>query len=252
MTVAILVRRAQARPGQPDDDVALGPCERGALTVGLALAHELGTDAVAIAVGPARREDKVLAMALRAGCARAVRITGEGIDDLDYLGVAEIVATAVKKLGADVVVAGDRSVDERLGALAPATAELLGLAHVTGVRAARVEGAALDVDHHAAGRIVTLRLPRPLVLGVCAPPSRGVDAPSAPAPSPAAQAIVAWELEDLGLDARRLAPRKALAGRLRPLRGARQATILGSAAELVERLRAERALPAPAPPEPPS
>ena len=35
MTVAILVRRAQARPGQPDDDVVLGPCERGALTVGL-------------------------------------------------------------------------------------------------------------------------------------------------------------------------------------------------------------------------
>ncbi|MBL8625608.1 MAG: hypothetical protein JNK64_30125 [Myxococcales bacterium] len=245
MTVAILVRRAQARPGQPDDDVVLGPCERGALTIGLALAHELATDAVAIAVGPARREDKVLAMALRAGCARAVRVSGDGIDDLDYLGVAEIVAAAVKKLGADVVVCGDRSVDERLGALAPAAAELLAMPHVTAVRGARLEGGALDVDHHASGRIVTLRLPRPVVLAVCAPPSRGGDAPSAPAPPAAAQAIVAWELEDLGLDARRLAPRKALAGRLRPLRGTRQATILGSAAELVERLRQERVLPEP-------
>ncbi len=245
MTVAILVRRAQARPGQPDDDVVLGPCERGALTIGLALAHELATDAVAIAVGPARREDKVLAMALRAGCARAVRVSGDGVDDLDYLGVAEIVAAAVKKVGADVVVCGDRSVDERLGALAPAAAELLAMPHVTAVRGARLEGAALDVDHHASGRIVTLRLARPVVLAVCAPPSRGGDAPSAPAPPAAAQAIVAWELEDLGLDARRLAPRKALAGRLRPLRGSRQATIFGDAAELVERLRQERVLPEP-------
>lgn len=247
MTVAILVRRAQARPGQPDEDVVLGPCERGALTLGLKLAHELATDAVAIAVGPARREDKVLAMALRAGCARGVRISGDGIDDLDYLGLAEILAAAVKKLGADVVACGDRSVDERLGALAPAVAELLGVPHVTGVRGARVEGATVDVDHLASGRLVTLRIPRPLVIATCAPPSRGAESPGAPAPPLAAQTIVAWELEDVGLDPRRLAPRKALAGRLRPLRGARQATILGSAAELVERLRQERVLPEPEP-----
>ena len=253
MTVAILLRRAQARPGQHDEEQVLGPCERGALVTGLALASQRGTDAVAVAVGPARREDRVLAMALRAGCARAVRIAGEGFDDLDYLGLAEILAAATKKLGADLVVCGDRSVDERVGAIAPAIAELLGIGHVTGVRSARAVDGAIELEHRGDGRVLTLRLPPPLVLATVAPPVRTKDAAAAaatPAPPSAAQGIVTYELEDLGLDARRLAPRRALAGRLRPLRGARQATILPSAAELIERLRRERILDGAPPPEP--
>ena len=74
MTVAILLRRALARPGQSDEHEVLGPCERGALVAGLRVAEGLGHDAVAIAVGPSRREDRVLAMALRAGCSRALRV----------------------------------------------------------------------------------------------------------------------------------------------------------------------------------
>ncbi|MBK9031733.1 MAG: hypothetical protein IPL61_10480 [Myxococcales bacterium] len=249
MTVAILLRRAQAHPGQHDEDQVLGPCERGALVAGLGLAHQRQADAVALAVGPARREDRVLAMALRAGCARAVRISGEGFDDLDYLGLAEILAAAIKKIGADVVVCGDRSVDERVGAIGPAVAELLGVAHVTGVRTARVVDGAIEIAHGAGAQVLTLRVAAPLVLAMAAPPVRGRD-DATPAPPASAQAIAAWELEDLGLDARRLSPRRALAGRLRPLRGARQATILASAGDLVARLRAEHILDDGAPPEP--
>ncbi len=241
MTVAILVRRAQARPGQHDDDQVLGPCERGALAAGLALAHARGVDAVAIAVGPARREDRVLAMALRAGCARGVRITGEATDDLDYLGLAEILAAAVRKVGATIAVCGDVSVDERVGAVAPALAELLALPHVTGVRAARSIDGMIEVEHAAASGVLTLRLAPPLVIAMVAPPVRGRDE-AAPAPAAATQSLLSYELEELGLDPRRLAPRRALAGRLRPLRGARQATILGSASELVARLRDEHVL----------
>jgi hypothetical protein len=137
VTVAILVRRALARPGQHDEEQILGPCERGALGLGLTLAEARGADAIAIAVGPARREDRVLAMALRAGCARALRVWDDGLEDLDYLGLAEVLAAAAKDVGATIVVCGDRSVDERVGALGPAVAEVLGVAHVSGVIAAR-------------------------------------------------------------------------------------------------------------------
>ncbi len=246
MTVAILVRRAQARPGQLDDEQVLGPCERGALSVGLQLARDLHTEAIAIAAGPSRREDRVLAMALRAGCARGVRVWGDGQDDLDFLGIAEILAAAVRKVGADHVVCGDRSVDERTGAIGPAVAELLGVAHLTGVLAVRVDddpaGAVIDAEHLSDRRRLTVRLRGKVVLSVGAPPLRARE-PEGPVgapvtiPATGGQSIASHDLEELGLDARRLAPRRAPAGRLRPMRGSRQATILPDAAALVERLR---------------
>lgn len=248
MTVAILVRRAQAKPGQHDEEQVLGPCERGALAIGLELARDLHTDAIAIAAGPGRREDRVLAMALRAGCARGVRVWGDGQDELDFLGIAEILAAAVKKIAADHVVCGDRSVDERTGAIGPAVAELLGIAHVSGVAAARVIGdgdPVIEAEHLADQRRLTVRLRGPVVLGVGAPSVRLRDGDGARAVPTAAvpgggQSIASHDLEDLGLDPRRLAPRRATAGRLRPMRGPRQATILPDAAALVDRLRRER------------
>ena len=250
MTVAILVRRAQARPGQHDDEQVLGPCERGALAVGLELARALATDAIAIAAGPSRREDRVLAMALRAGCARGVRVWGDGQDDLDFLGVAEILAAAVRKVGAEHVVCGDRSVDERTGAIGPAVAELLGVPHLSSVAAVRVVDApgpvAIDAEHAADGRRLTVRVRGPVVLGVGAPSVRSRDAePSAAVPATAGQAIASHDLDDLGLDPRRLTPRRAPAGRLRPVRGTRQATILPDAATLVARLRGARLVDGP-------
>jgi electron transfer flavoprotein beta subunit len=242
VTVAILVRRALARPGQHDEEQILGPCERGALGLGLTLAEARGADAIAIAVGPARREDRVLAMALRAGCARALRVWDDGLEDLDYLGLAEVLAAAAKDVGATIVVCGDRSVDERVGALGPAVAEVLGVAHVSGVIAARVGGELVEIEHQAQAGAVHLRVAPPLVLATAAPPVRDPAAP-APRPPPGAQAIAAKDLAELGLDGRRLAPRRALIGRLRPLRGARQATILPDAAALIDRLRGERVLP---------
>lgn len=240
MTVAILLRRAQARPGQHDEEQILGPCERGALALGLRLAGQRGKEAVAIAMGPARREDRVLAMALRAGCARGVRVWDEGLDDLDYLGVAEVLAAAARSLGAALVVCGDRSVDERTGGVGPAVAELLAMPHVSAVVEAGFDGEDLEIVHRADAGLVELHLRGPAVLAVAAPPVRARD--DSPAPPAGAQAIVGKDLADLGLDGRRLAPRRALVGRLRPLRGARQATILADAAALVARLRGERVI----------
>lgn len=250
MTVAILLRRAQARPGQHDDEQVLGPCERGALMVGLAFARDLRTDAVAIAAGPSQREDRVLAMALRAGCARGIRVWGDGQDDLDFLGLAEILAAGVRKVGADQVVCGDRSVDEHTGAVGPAVAELLGVAHLTGVVVARVVTTdagetVIEAEHRSERHRLTVRLRGKLVLCVGAPPIRLRDADAGPtiaAPAPVGQSIVSHDLEDLGLDVRRLAPRRAPAGSLRPMRGGRQATILPDVGALVARLRAARLL----------
>ncbi|MBE7453779.1 MAG: hypothetical protein HS111_34405 [Kofleriaceae bacterium] len=262
MTVAILLRRALARPQQSDEHEVLGPCERGALVAGLALGAALDLEVVAVAAGPARREDRVLAMALRAGASRAVRLGAESVDELDYLGLAEALAATVRTIGARVVTCGDRSVDERTGAVGPAVAELLDFAHLTGVTSIAVDGAAdgprLLCERAGDGQRQRLRVKLPVVL--CVGPPRAADAIGASGDGDgngggngngngnggrprrartASQAIDALDPDDVGLDLRQLSPRRQIAGRLRAVRAGHQATILPGAEALVERLVAE-------------
>lgn len=267
MTVAILLRRALARPQQSDEHEVLGPCERGALVAGLALGAALHLEVVAVAAGPARREDRVLAMALRAGASRAVRLGAESVDELDYLGLAEALAATVRTIGARVVTCGDRSVDERTGAVGPAVAELLDFAHLTGVTSIAVDGAAdgprLLCERAGDGQRQRLRVKLPVVL--CVGPPRAADAIGASGDADgngngngnggsgngngdggrprrartASQAIDALDPDDVGLDLRQLSPRRQIAGRLRAVRAGHQATILPGAEALVERLVAE-------------
>jgi electron transfer flavoprotein beta subunit len=264
--VAVLLRRLQARPGAPgsgaEEGEVLGRCEGGALAAALDVAHRLGGSATAIAVGPARREDRVLAMALRAGCGRAVRIDDSQLGDVDYLGVAQVLAAAVKHVKAQVVVCGDRSGDEGAGAIGPAIAELLECSHVTAVSRLAVEGEQLLVVRHGDGVDQRLRVQPPVVLCVAAAP---VSPSAAPAPGPAddddddeppaerrskprprartpVPTIDELDLADLGIDPRQVAPRRTTAGRLRQVRSRGVADLSRSASDLVSRLRADRLL----------
>ncbi len=266
--IAVLLRRLQARPGATEEGEVLGRCEGGALSVALELGARLDAPVVAISVGPARREDRVLAVALRAGCGRAMRIDDSEVGEIDYLGVAQILAAAIRHVGARVVVAGDRSQDEGAGAVGPAIAELLDCSHLTSVRRVAVEGDALVAVRDAGDRVQRFRLQPPVVLCVQAPPAAPAAAAAAapaldddeaeavPASRRAAKkrartvpTIEEVELHDLGVEPRAVSPRRTSVGKLRQVRGKGGASLAGSPEELIERLRADRLLePAPADP----
>jgi electron transfer flavoprotein alpha/beta subunit len=258
--IAVLLRRLQPRPGAPSDESdVLGRCEGGALSTALDAGTHLEAPVVAIAVGPARREDRVLAMALRAGCTRAIRVDDADLGDVDYLGLASVLAAAVKKLGARIVVCGDRSGDEASGAIGPAIAELLEWAHVTSVRRADVDGDALVVTRAGDGVLQRLRVAVPAVLCVAAPPTvtpvgntprpdDDDDEEEAPKKKPRVRArtpvptIDELDLADLGIDPRAIAPRRSSAGRLRQVRARGAPTLSTSPSDLVARLREDRLL----------
>jgi electron transfer flavoprotein alpha/beta subunit len=256
--LVVLLRRLQARPGTPgDESEVLGRCEGGALSAALDVGTRLEAPVVAIAVGPARREDRVLAMALRAGCARAVRIDDSDLGDVDYLGLAQVLAKAVAHVGARLVVCGDRSGDEGAGAVGPALAELLEWSHLTAVVRATVEGDGLVVVRHGDGVVQRLRLQPPAVLCVVAPPvaARAAephavynDDEQTPEPAKRKRArtpvptIDEIDLADLGLDARAIAPRRTSSGKLRQVRARGAPTLASSATDLIARLRGDRLL----------
>jgi electron transfer flavoprotein beta subunit len=255
--VVVLLRRLQSRPGAADEGEVLGRCEGGALSSGFELAARLDAPLIAIAVGPARREDRVLAMALRAGCARAIRVDDSQLGDVDYLGLAQVLAAAVRHVGGRIVVCGDRSGDEGTGAIGPAVAELLEWSHLTGVARVTVEGDHLVAVRHADTVFQRVRLQAPAVLCVVAPPlgaraaAEPVDNEEEEAPDQKAKrkrartpppSIDELDLADLSIDPRAIAPRRTTAGKLRQVRNRGAPTLASSADDLIARLRADRLL----------
>ncbi len=72
--IVALIRRLIQSPGKVAKAQVLGPCERATLAAGYALREALGGTLTVLSLGPANREDRVLAITLRGGCDRAIRL----------------------------------------------------------------------------------------------------------------------------------------------------------------------------------
>ena len=146
MKIVVLLRRLLSAPGTPAREV-LGACEAAALRAAATLrAARPGATLAALAVGP-ERENEALTVAAALG-ARTYRLWDAALEGTDYDAYARAIAATCKMIGYDLVIAGERSADEGLGVIGPATAEHLGIPHVT---------AALDLGWHRTGRLMVRR-----------------------------------------------------------------------------------------------
>ncbi len=251
-----MVRRLRGTPDGAAAGEVLGECERAAMAAAVTLRSELPAHVTAIAVGPARREDRVLAMALRSGCDAAVRVYDKNLHNLDYLGVAHILAAAANHLGFDLILCGDRSQDERQGAIGLAVAELLEVPHVSSlVTDLQTDENGLIATRRAGKRIHSLRVSLPSVVTVARFPHRepkgdiggepaaekALDDKPTPDRKPP-RTLIELDLAALGLTSRELKHRSQFLGRARKVRTRRQALLLPDAAALVSRLRADHLL----------
>jgi electron transfer flavoprotein beta subunit len=189
-----------------------------------------------IAVAPPADEP---GLARISGGARAVRAWDDVLNDADYDGLARTLAATCRYVGFDVVVCGDRAARGALGAVGPATAEHLGVPHLSGV---------VDASWHDDGRLALTRredggvrrflCAAPLVIAARPPQPHGPPAAARPADAPA---VEAFTLEALGLRPEELRPRRTLLGEL-VARPAITKVIAHGAAALVDGLRAAGAL----------
>jgi electron transfer flavoprotein alpha/beta subunit len=146
----------------------------------LALALALGAPhpVTALLAGTADDEGP-LHRALAAGAARAVRIVGEDFGSADFHTLGQALGTAVKRIGADLVLAGARSDDDGLGAVPAALARHLAVLHVACIEslapAPPPEAGGVEIWVRGSGKRRRLRVPLPAVLSVVAstvaPPS---------------------------------------------------------------------------------
>jgi electron transfer flavoprotein alpha/beta subunit len=210
----------------PDED--LGADDAHALALAFAMGE--GHERTAVLAGLAA-EEAPLRRALATGARRAVRVVGEDFRSADFHTLGQALATAIKRVGADLVLAPARSEDDGLDAMPAALARQLGALHVACVEHVADAGdGAVEVTVRGGGRVRRLRVPLPAVISIIA---------SGPAPSaPTASADAATAVEVISLvdpEATVVRRRTELLGQ--PELPARTRQDVASAAELVAALK---------------
>jgi electron transfer flavoprotein beta subunit len=155
----------------------LNPADEYALEEGLRLKDRFpSSNVTAISMGPPESES-VLRRSLALGSDEALLLCDEAFRGSDTLATARILAAAIRRVGADVVLCGKRASDGDTGQVGPQLAELLGLPAVTSVVRLEVRnGEALVHRRLERGRRELLRCPLPALFAV----EEGINRPRYP------------------------------------------------------------------------
>ena len=115
-----------------EDDLAytINEPDAYALEEALQLKEKDGGEVIVLCAGP-ERVTSTLRDALAKGADRAIHIEADDLAQRDTLGVAELLADAVRKESPDLILTGLQSDDLGLGQTGVVLAELLGIPHAT-------------------------------------------------------------------------------------------------------------------------
>lgn len=121
-----------------------------------------GVEVTALTLGPAAAAEAIRT-AYAMGADHGIHITDDGLDGVDELTTARIIAGAIKSRGFDLVLAGKHAIDYDSGQLGPALAEYLGWPHVGAVVAIEWAGdlksATVRRRIEGAEEVVEIKLP---------------------------------------------------------------------------------------------
>lgn len=148
-------------------DGALDPGDEYGLELALQLAEASGGEVTVVSMGP----DEALAgvqRALAMGAHKAVLISDPALRGADALATARVLAAAIGRQGADLVIAGVESTDGYTGTVPVTVAELLDMASVTAVRKLDADGDGFRVERQTEAGYDVLRTPTPSLITVTA------------------------------------------------------------------------------------
>jgi len=148
-------------------DGALDPGDEYGLELALQLAEASGGEVTVVSMGP----DEALAgvqRALAMGAHKAVLITDPALRGADALVTARVLAAAIARQPADLVVAGAESTDGYTGTVPVTIAELLGIASVTAARTLVADGDGFRIERQTEDGYNVLHAPSPALVTVTA------------------------------------------------------------------------------------
>jgi electron transfer flavoprotein beta subunit len=137
-----------------------------ALEEGLQLKEKHGGEVVVLCAGP-ERAGQTIREALAKGADRAIHIEAENLNELDTLGVAQLLAAAATPEKPDLVLTGLQSDDVGAGQTGVVMAELMGVPHSTIIMHTEMRDSAVRVKRELEnGWFQHIEMPLPAVLTI--------------------------------------------------------------------------------------
>ena len=137
-----------------------------ALEEALQLKEKHGGEVVVVCAGP-ERVTSTLREALAKGADRAIHIEADDLGERDTLGVAQVLADAVKSEAPDLILTGLQSDDLGLGQTGVVMAELLGIPHATIIMHVEIAGGSMTVKRELEdGWFQQVEMPLPALLTI--------------------------------------------------------------------------------------
>lgn len=142
----------------------VSPYDEFALEEAIKTKESKGGTVTALTFGPPRA-DVGLRECLARGADEAVRISLEGVGEIDSFGVAELLAAAIKTLPHDVIWLGNKGVGTDAQLLPPMLAELLDIPHVNLVTHLEWKDAGIVAHREIEGAHEVVEAPLPVLIG---------------------------------------------------------------------------------------
>ena len=151
---------------ESDLQYALNEPDAYALEEALQLREKHGGEVIVLSAGP-ERVGSTLREALAKGADRAIHVVCNDLGARDALGIARLLAAAIKPENPDLILAGLQSEDLGLGQTGVIIAELLDLPHATLILHVEKTGTGFTVKRELEeGWFQTIELPTPAVLTI--------------------------------------------------------------------------------------
>jgi electron transfer flavoprotein beta subunit len=156
-----------------------------------------------LTMGPARAVD-ALRRALAMGGTGAVHVLDDGLHGTDAVGTSLVLAAALRRMGADLVLCGMASTDAEMSVVPVMVAERLALPALTDVVALDVAGATVTARRDTGDAVEEIEAPLPALVTVTdragearLPSFKGIVAAKK-------KPITTWSLADLGIEPERV------------------------------------------------
>ncbi len=142
----------------------VSPYDEFALEEAIKAKEAKGGTVTVVTFGPARA-DAGLRECLARGADDAIRVASDGLGEVDSLGVAQVLAAAIKGLKFDVVWLGNKGVGTDAQVLVPMLAELLDLPHINLITKIEWKDKAVTGYREIEGAKEIMEAPLPVLIG---------------------------------------------------------------------------------------
>jgi electron transfer flavoprotein beta subunit len=173
LTIAVLIKqvpdmnavRIDKATGRivPSPQLVVSSYDAYGVETALRFRETFGGEVVVLTAGPAPARDAVM-RALAMGADRGMHLQIPDVNATDTLGMARLLADAVRPLGCDLVVAGQTSDDLEAGQVGAQVAALLGMPVISNAVEAQLDADGLLVRRDMEDGFQTVRSPLPAVL----------------------------------------------------------------------------------------